>query len=290
MKSSEQRGYPFRRGARERIAVRLFRTLSTPRLVALVTAVAAILVGRIDRRRRPRRRRRDAAARSRSRRRCTTHSTATTPTGVTARIHFTNKLFPSGALTGQAGSALMSGATGRLWANADGGRLELQSDAGDAQIVVEQLEGDGVRRIVEHGVRRVDLPQEPASTQASHVAPTLDEITSFLDEGGRALGDLRCEAVERRGAGGLHRSRSRRSTTAGCSAPRSSPGMPSTARRCESRSTRRAPRARCSRSRRPTSRSGRCRPRTSTSRRRQARRSSTSRPSARARAARTRRR
>ena len=29
----------------------------------------------------------------------------------------------------------MSGATGRLWVNANGGRLELQSDAGDAQIV-----------------------------------------------------------------------------------------------------------------------------------------------------------
>ena len=29
----------------------------------------------------------------------------------------------------------MTGARGRLWANANGGRLELQSDAGDAQIV-----------------------------------------------------------------------------------------------------------------------------------------------------------
>ena len=60
---------------------------------------------------------------------------AAEPAGVTARIDFTNKLFPSGALTGQAGSALMTGASGRLWANANGGRLELQSDAGDAQIV-----------------------------------------------------------------------------------------------------------------------------------------------------------
>jgi hypothetical protein len=38
------------------------------------------------------------------------------PEGVTARIKFTNKLFPSGAITGQVGSALMSGASGRLWA------------------------------------------------------------------------------------------------------------------------------------------------------------------------------
>src|SRR5207237_8111050 len=58
------------------------------------------------------------------------------PKGVTARIKFTNKLFPSGAITGQVGSALMSGASGRLWATNDGrGRLALKSDAGDGQIV-----------------------------------------------------------------------------------------------------------------------------------------------------------
>ena len=58
------------------------------------------------------------------------------PDGITADITFTNKLFPSGALTGVAGSALLSGANGRLWATNDGrGRLELQSNAGDVQIV-----------------------------------------------------------------------------------------------------------------------------------------------------------
>src|SRR6266536_1349598 len=61
--------------------------------------------------------------------------------GVTARIKFTNKLFPSGAITGQVGSALMSGASGRLWATNDGrGRLELQSDAGDVQVVWNDTE------------------------------------------------------------------------------------------------------------------------------------------------------
>src|SRR5205814_5596810 len=63
------------------------------------------------------------------------------PEGVTARIKFTNKLFPSGAITGQVGSALMSGASGRLWATNDGrGRLELQSDAGDVQVVWNDTE------------------------------------------------------------------------------------------------------------------------------------------------------
>lgn len=64
---------------------------------------------------------------------------ATAPDGVTARIKFTNRLLPSGALEGQVGSALMSGASGRLWLRNDGrGRLELQSTAGDVQIVWNQ--------------------------------------------------------------------------------------------------------------------------------------------------------
>ena len=61
------------------------------------------------------------------------------PAGITARVRFTNNLFPSGALSGvsgSAGSALMSGGSGRLWWSPDGrGRIELQSDAGDAQIL-----------------------------------------------------------------------------------------------------------------------------------------------------------
>src|SRR5438128_662593 len=62
--------------------------------------------------------------------------TGPAPDGISADITFTNNLFPSGSLTGAAGSALLSGATGRLWATNDGrGRLELQSGAGDAQIV-----------------------------------------------------------------------------------------------------------------------------------------------------------
>src|SRR5207249_8295582 len=41
------------------------------------------------------------------------------PSGITARITFTNNLFPSGALLGDVGSALMSGASGRLWMTND---------------------------------------------------------------------------------------------------------------------------------------------------------------------------
>jgi outer membrane lipoprotein-sorting protein len=61
---------------------------------------------------------------------------APAPAGVTARIELTNNLLPSGSLPGGAASPLVSGADGRLWIQRDGdARIELQSDAGDAQIV-----------------------------------------------------------------------------------------------------------------------------------------------------------
>src|SRR5262245_27168702 len=58
------------------------------------------------------------------------------PSGVSARIKFTNGLVPGSSLAqGQAGSALLTGASGRLWLTGDGrGRLELQSDSGDVQV------------------------------------------------------------------------------------------------------------------------------------------------------------
>jgi outer membrane lipoprotein-sorting protein len=55
--------------------------------------------------------------------------------GVSARIEFTNGLLPGGSLPDNGGSPLATGAEGRLWLAGDGRfRLELQSEAGDAQI------------------------------------------------------------------------------------------------------------------------------------------------------------
>lgn len=58
--------------------------------------------------------------------------------GITARIRFTNHLVDSAGVGG--GGPLVSGASGRLWASADGrARLELQSDRGgvDSQVVLD---------------------------------------------------------------------------------------------------------------------------------------------------------
>jgi outer membrane lipoprotein-sorting protein len=163
--------------------VKLFRTLSTARLVGLVVVVAALVAGSaalalaatggggptppakplanaIH----------DALA-------------GTAPDGITANITFTNKLFPSGSLTGAAGSALLSGATGRLWATNDGrGRLELQSSAGDVQIL---WNGDKVNVFdaSSNTVYMFTLPKQATSAKDSAdsgTPPALSEITTFL--------------------------------------------------------------------------------------------------------------
>ena len=111
---------------------------------------------------------------------------AAKPEGVTARITFTNKLFPSGALLGQTGSALMSGATGRLWWNPTGGRLELQSDAGDVQLTWNDTKVT-LFDASSNTAYTFDVPKDATSTStaADHTAPTMDEITKFLTELGK---------------------------------------------------------------------------------------------------------
>ena len=94
--------------------MRFIRTLSTPRLIVLIVTVAAVAAGSA------------ALAVAASGGGGPTpppkplanaiHDAlaGAAPDGITADITFTNRLFPSGALTGAAGSALLSGATGRL--------------------------------------------------------------------------------------------------------------------------------------------------------------------------------
>jgi outer membrane lipoprotein-sorting protein len=108
------------------------------------------------------------------------------PDGLSATIDFTNNLLPSGSLPGGAASPLASGAKGRLWVQKSGNfRLELQSDAGDAQIV-----SDGKRVTVydasSNTVYRADLPTEAqdATRPSDHAVEklTLDKIQKVLDE------------------------------------------------------------------------------------------------------------
>jgi len=112
---------------------------------------------------------------------------AKAPDGVTARIEFTNKLFPSGALLGQTGSALISGASGRLWLTSDGrGRLELQSDAGDVQIIWNKQDVS-IYDASSNTVYRATLPAHASSDSSSGSSgqlPTLAEIDKALADVG----------------------------------------------------------------------------------------------------------
>jgi hypothetical protein len=163
--------------------VRFLRTFSTRRLILLVAAVvilagggAAIAVAARGGGPTPPPKPLDQAIHD--------ALAAPPPSGITARISFTNKLFPSGALLGNVASALMSGASGRLWATNDGrGRLELQSDAGDAQIVWSQTT-ISVYDASSNTVYRAQLPAASGSGSGSTdkgAPPTLAEIDGFLN-------------------------------------------------------------------------------------------------------------
>jgi outer membrane lipoprotein-sorting protein len=104
--------------------------------------------------------------------------------GVTARITFTNHLIDSSSLP-KGSNPLLSGATGRLWAAPDGRlRLELQSDAGDAQVT-----SDGKVLSIFDGtsntIYRITLPQDASAKTDSGgggAAPTVTKIQQFLDQ------------------------------------------------------------------------------------------------------------
>jgi outer membrane lipoprotein-sorting protein len=166
--------------------VRLLRTLSTGRLLAAVAVVVAVAVGG------------SAIAVAASRSGGPTppakplaqaiHDSLAAPAvaGITARIKFTNRLFPSGALLGGNGSALMSGASGRLWLTGDGrGRLELQADAGDAQIVWN----DKLITVYDastNTVYKLARPSSPAPAPGDNGnTPSVTQIGDFLTKLGQ---------------------------------------------------------------------------------------------------------
>jgi outer membrane lipoprotein-sorting protein len=103
--------------------------------------------------------------------------------GVTARIAFTNHLVGGDIVPGN--SPLLSGATGRLWATNDGHfRLELQGQAGDAQIL-----GDGTSvTVIQPGnstAYKFVLPARTGGTTDStkpDTPPTAADIQQQLDK------------------------------------------------------------------------------------------------------------
>jgi outer membrane lipoprotein-sorting protein len=102
------------------------------------------------------------------------------PDGIDARVTFTNNLLPSSSLLGNFTSALISGASGRLWLTNDGrGRIELQSDAGDVQVV---WKGDrvSVYDASSNTVYRATLPAGARRHPEKNAQPTLAEIDKAL--------------------------------------------------------------------------------------------------------------
>jgi outer membrane lipoprotein-sorting protein len=103
--------------------------------------------------------------------------------GVTARITLTNRLIDKSSLPGA--SPLLSGATGRLWAAADGRlRLELQSDNGDAQVT-----SDGstvtIYDATQNAAYKIALPSDTkdpagATPGKADTPPTLQKIDELL--------------------------------------------------------------------------------------------------------------
>jgi outer membrane lipoprotein-sorting protein len=104
-------------------------------------------------------------------------------TGITARITFTNHLIDSSSIQGS--DPILTGASGRLWLDPVNHRLrlELQSDNGDAQVVVN----NGSFWVYDPTARTVYQGKLPADTGKSdsakpdHRLPTVASIQSELN-------------------------------------------------------------------------------------------------------------
>jgi hypothetical protein len=102
------------------------------------------------------------------------------PAGLTARVTFTNNLLPSGALLGGTTTPLLSGASGRLWLTNDGrGRIELQSDAGDVQLVWNTTRAS-LFDASTNTVYELTLPAKKNESATKKTPPTVAAISDFL--------------------------------------------------------------------------------------------------------------
>lgn len=119
-------------------------------------------------------------------------------TGITARVSFTNQMIASGSLQGS--NPLFSGADGRLWWSADKGlRLELQSDNGDQQIVVNRqsfwVYDTGSNTVYKGQLPPQDSSQAKPSDQTQPPSLTqiengLKQLTQHVDLSGAVPGNV----------------------------------------------------------------------------------------------------
>jgi outer membrane lipoprotein-sorting protein len=157
--------------------MRYLRTASTPRLVTLFAVTVALVLSAgfaqaaLNGSDKPEPKALDRAI----------HDAVTAPPvdGVSARVTFTNGLLPSGSLPDGATSPLAAGAEGRLWLAGDGRvRLELQSAAGDAQIVAGE---DRVTIYDSASETAYTLPVERTAEERDDEPATLADVRRGLD-------------------------------------------------------------------------------------------------------------
>ena len=105
--------------------------------------------------------------------------------GISADISFTDNLVDSSDFTGQTTDPLLQGATGRLWLTDDGRlRIELQSDNGDAEIVIDHR-SFWISDPAQHTVYEGTLPDSgqsgsTAGGETNHGIPSIAQIQSEL--------------------------------------------------------------------------------------------------------------
>jgi outer membrane lipoprotein-sorting protein len=158
--------------------MRRLRTLSTRRLIGIAVGLVVLATGvgiaqgALQSNPKPPAKPLDVAV----------HDALTAPAvpGVSARVTFVNHLIPAGSLPEGTASPLLTGASGRVWVAADGRfRIELQSQAGDAQIV-----SDGTTLTAydasSNTAYRFALPKHKADSSEHHSPPTLAQIDQAI--------------------------------------------------------------------------------------------------------------
>lgn len=161
--------------------MKFLRTVSTGRLLAVISAIvvaigggAAIAVAATGGGPVPKREPLAAAV----------HHALAAPQvkGISADISFTNNLIDSSDFAGQLRDPILQGASGRLWLS-NGGRLrlELQSENGDTQVVVDHHRfwiSDAAQSTVYEGT----LPAEKSASKSptAHGVPAIAQIQSEI--------------------------------------------------------------------------------------------------------------